>query len=302
MRRPGRPRDAGQRLGAPRGRPSRGRLGRWSIGGTESAIRSSRCLRSIAATPARSSVPLASSGGGPSRRCGGPALSWPVGAGPRHVRAGCCGAREFGAVHLERLVNQLLDVSGCAMPCAPPRSERGRSARLGHDPGGIAGTARRDSAGCTPSGSGRRCAPWSARRGCRLPGGAHRPLPRTTRTGCAPGRTGRTGIAVPSLAGSRHGVLASNPRRLGLNSPTPAAGLSRRLTTHRGRRQRLQWRSPQSASGIGVPAGAGLPAHQTHSTRSVRATAPRSALALCRVVQLVGRMPTNNPLLSCYAL
>ncbi len=104
---------------------------------------------------------------------------------------------------------RLLDVFGCAMPCAPPRSERRRSARLGHDPGGIVGTARRDSAGCTPSGPGRRCAPWSARRGCPLPGAAHRPLPRTTRTGRPHGRTGRTGIAVPSLAGSRHGVLAS---------------------------------------------------------------------------------------------
>ena len=122
---------------------------------------------------------------------------------------------------------RLRDVFGCAMPCAPPRSERRRSARLGHDPGGIPGTARRDSTGCTPSGSGRRCAPWSARRGCRLPGAAHRPLPRTTRTGRAPGRTGRTGIAVPNLAGSRHGVLASNPPL------SPALGCASRTCTRR---------------------------------------------------------------------
>ena len=114
------------------------------------------------------------------------------------------------------------------MPCAPPRSARRRSARLGHDPGGMAGTARRDSAGCTPSGSGRRCAPWSARRGCRLPGAAHRPLPRTTRTGRAPGRTGRTGIAVSSLAGRssrRIGISRTCTRRRSLaptqTAPTP---------------------------------------------------------------------------------
>ena len=146
---------------------------------------------------------------------------------------------------------RLLDVFGCAMPCAPPRSERRRSARLGHDPGGIAGTARRDSAGCTPSGPGRRCAPWSARRGCLLPGAAHRPLPRTTRTGRPPRRTGRTGIAVPRLAGSRHGVLTSpGPApagarlRLRKQPPPPAPGSPQRLTARSGRRQRLAVQVP----------------------------------------------------------
>ena len=48
------------------------------------------------------------------------------------------GTRRTATVELERQVNQLLDVFGCAMPCAPPPSARRRSARLGHDPGGIA--------------------------------------------------------------------------------------------------------------------------------------------------------------------
>ena len=56
------------------------------------------------------------------------------------------------------------------------------------------------------------------------------------------------------------------------NSPAAAAGSSRRLTRRSGCRQRLQCRSPQSGSGIGVPAGVGLPAHRTHSTPSVRAS------------------------------
>ena len=56
------------------------------------------------------------------------------------------------------------------------------------------------------------------------------------------------------------------------NNPGAEAGLSRRLTARSGCRQRLQWRSPQSGSGIGIPAGVGVPVHRTHRTRSVRAS------------------------------
>ena len=44
-------------------------------------------------------------------------------------------------------------------------------------------------------------------------------------------------------------------RRSCANSPAGALGSSRRLTGRSGCRQGLQWRSPQSGSGIGVPGG-----------------------------------------------
>ena len=107
-------------------------------------------------------------------------------------------------VSLARLTSSAWSTSCSTFPSVPCLARR-RGASAGGPLGSVMTqvaslvSARRDSVGCTPSGSGRRCAPWSARRGCRLPGGAHRPLPRTTRTGCAPGRTGRQGLGAGRL-------------------------------------------------------------------------------------------------------
>ena len=86
----------------------------------------------------------------------------------------------------------------------------------------------------------------------------------------------RGGVFSPD-GGQRLLVVGVQPprppaRRCYANSPAAASGSSRRLTRRSGCRHRSQCRSPQSGSGIGVPAGVGLPAHRTHSTRSVRAS------------------------------
>ena len=77
----------------------------------------------------------------------------------------------------------------------------------------------------------------------------------------------RTGSVV---GGARPALEAGLALLRYANSPAAAPGSLKRLTGRSGCRQRLQWRSPQSGSGIGVPAG--VPAHRTHRTRSVRAS------------------------------
>ena len=159
-----------------------------------------------------------------------------------------------------------LPLAGRPGPAAPALALRPRRRPRGGRSGGLlAGPAR-------PS-RGRRRRPAGQPRGAR--GGVLRPDLRRCED-CSVGDL--RPAARPDEPGSqfpvwRVVVTASWHLTPALGSeqpPLPRRG--RRVTARSGRRQRLQCRSSQSASGIRIPAGPGFPAHRAHSTRSVRAS------------------------------
>ena len=126
---------------------------------------------------------------------------------------------------------------------------------------------------------GRRAGPAARRTSCRRPRHTPSSLCRPSSPSCCRGAEVLVVVAAAARGGGRTSradsrLLAAHNRRGELaqpgvallcyaNSPAAAsAGSSRRLTRRSGCRQRLQCRSPQSGSGIGVPAGVGRPAHR----------------------------------------